>query len=142
MDDANPREAFLPAPEGGRSFHARAVDAARPHRERVAADLSKLAFERVFPELAAALAAQAPDAPLPEVRDAALIFLYRLLFLFYAEDRGLLPVLDPRYGAYALRDNVRRRCGPAHGRGRRLLRTRGALLDDDRRPVPDHRRGR
>ena len=111
MDDANPREAFVPAPEGGRSFHARAVDAARPHRERVAADLSKLAFARVFPELAAALAEQAPDAPLPEVRDAALIFLYRLLFLFYAEDRGLLPVRDPRYGAYALRDNVRRDVG-------------------------------
>ena len=105
------REAFVPAPEDGRSFHARAVDAARLHRERVAADLSKLAFERVFPELAAALAAGVPDAPLPEVRDAALIFLYRLLFLFYAEDRGLLPVRDPRYGAYALRDNVRRDVG-------------------------------
>jgi len=30
-----------------------------------------------------------------EVREAALIFLYRLLFLFYAEDRHLLPVRRP-----------------------------------------------
>jgi hypothetical protein len=40
---------------------------------------------------------------LEEVREAALILLYRLLFLFYAEDRGLLPVRDERYHAYSVR---------------------------------------
>jgi hypothetical protein len=40
---------------------------------------------------------------LEEVREAALILLYRLLFLFYAEDRGLLPVRDERYAAYSVR---------------------------------------
>ena len=44
---------------------------------------------------------------LPEVRQAALIFLYRLLFVLYAEDRGLLPVNDSRYDDYGLRKPVR-----------------------------------
>ena len=36
-----------------------------------------------------------------------MIFLYRLLFVLYAEDRGLLPVNDTRYADYGLRKNVR-----------------------------------
>ena len=48
-----------------------------------------------------------PEAPLAEVREAALILLYRLLFILYAEDRDLLPVRDERYDDYALRDRVR-----------------------------------
>ena len=42
-----------------------------------------------------------------EVRDAALILLYRLLFILYAEDRSLLPVRDTRYDDYGLREKVR-----------------------------------
>ncbi len=37
------------------------------------------------------------------MRDAALILLYRLLFILYAEDRDLLPVRDSRYDDYSLR---------------------------------------
>ena len=44
---------------------------------------------------------------LPEVLSAALIFLYRLLFVLYAEDRGLLPFNYPRYDDYGLRKPVR-----------------------------------
>ena len=44
---------------------------------------------------------------MPEVREAALILLYRLLFIFYAEDRDLLPVRNTRYDDYAMRDRVR-----------------------------------
>ena len=44
---------------------------------------------------------------LEEVRSATLIFLYRLLFVLYAEDRGLLPVNDSRYDDYGLRKRVR-----------------------------------
>ncbi|MFX9054126.1 hypothetical protein ABTN50_19475, partial [Acinetobacter baumannii] len=36
-------------------------------------------------------------------RQATLILLYRLLFILYAEDRGLLPVRDTRFDDYALR---------------------------------------
>lgn len=65
-----------------------------------------MVFDRVFPKLVAALANTA-GASLSEVRAAALIFLYRVLFILYAEDRGLLPVNDLRYDDYGLRKRVR-----------------------------------
>ena len=100
------REAFLAGTTDPRTFHQRAIEEGRFYEERVAADLSSLVFEHVFPTLARSIAA-APEAPLPEVREAALILLYRLLFIFYAEDRDLLPVRNTRYDDYALRDKVR-----------------------------------
>ena len=101
------REAFLPGAADARTFHQRAIAEGRYYEERVAASLSDLVFGQVFPELARAIAAAEPDAPLPEVREAALLLLYRLLFILYAEDRDLLPVRDGRYDDYALRDRVR-----------------------------------
>jgi len=97
------REAFLRDGVDQRSFHDRARAEAAFYEERVAASLSRLVFDQVFPDLARALADSAPQAPLHEVRDAALVLLYRLLFLLYAEDRDLLPVSDGRYDDYALR---------------------------------------
>lgn len=97
------REAFLRAGIDQRSFHDAARAEAAFYEERVAASLSRLVFDQVFPDLARALADSAPHAPLHEVRDAALVLLYRLLFLLYAEDRDLLPVSDGRYDDYALR---------------------------------------
>ena len=111
------REAFLPGDADSRTLHQRALDEGRFHQERVAANLSNLVFGRVFPELARAIAVEAPDAPLPEVRDAALVVLYRLLFILYAEDRDLLPVRDERYDDYGLRDKVRGDVGRRKDRG-------------------------
>ena len=111
------REAFLPGAADERTFHQRAIDEGRFYEERVAANLSDLVFGQVFPALARAIAAAAPDAPLPEVREAALILLYRLLFILYAEDRDLLPVRDERYDDYALRDKVRGDVGDRKDRG-------------------------
>ncbi len=101
------REAFVTGTTDPRTFHQRAIKEGRYYEERVAANLSNLVFGQVFPELARAIAAAAPEAPLPEVREAALIFLYRLLFILYAEDRDLLPVRNTGYDDYALRDKVR-----------------------------------
>ena len=101
------REAFLPGVVSGHTLHQRVLDEGRVYEERVAADLSELVFKQLFPKLARAIAEAAPDAPLPEVRDAALILLYRLLFILYAEDRSLLPVRDARYDGYGLREKVR-----------------------------------
>ena len=101
------REAFLAGPTDPRTFHQRAIEEGRFYEERVAASLSALVFDRVFPGLARALAAAAPEAALPKVREAALILLYRLLFILYAEDRDLLPVRNKRYDDYALREKVR-----------------------------------
>ena len=100
-------EAFLAGPTDPRTFHQRAIKEGRFYEERVAASLSALVFGQVFPKLARAIAAAAPEAPLPDVREASLVLLYRLLFILYAEDRDLLPVRNTSYDDYALREKVR-----------------------------------
>ena len=97
------RGSFIKEGTDARSFHERARAAAAFYEERVAASLSRLVFEQVFPSLATAIAHAAPQAALQDVREASLVLLYRLLFLLYAEDRDLLPVTDARYDDYALR---------------------------------------
>ncbi|MEM5501848.1 hypothetical protein WNY59_09625 [Ahrensia kielensis] len=104
------REAFIPGADG-RSFHQRAVDEGRYYEERVANDLSDLVFNQIYPLLARSIAHAEPKADLEEVREAALILLYRLLFILYAEDRDLLPVKDKRYDDYGLRLRVREDVG-------------------------------
>lgn len=101
------KEAFLPGAADPRTFHRRSIDESRFYEERVAGNLSKLVFGEVFPKLARAIARASPAAPLERVREAVLVYLYRLLFILYAEDRNLLPVRDDRYDDYALRDKVR-----------------------------------
>ena len=117
------RAAFLPQPwdNAGRTFHAYALNEARIYEEKVSQDLGARVFQDIFPQLADALARgdlhaqthetgygqfkreQFTPAYLDEVREAALVLLYRLLFLFYAEDRNLLPVRDARYAPYSVR---------------------------------------
>ena len=106
------REAFLAGATDPRTFHQRAMEEGRFYEERVAADLSALVFARVFPAISRSIAGAAPEAPLPEVREAALILLYRLLFIFYAEDRDLLPVRNTRYDDYCVARQGARRCRP------------------------------
>ena len=105
------REAFLPGAVDSRTFHQRALDEGRFYEQRVAGNLSNLVFGQVFPDLTEAIAARRPEAPLADVREAALVLLYRLLFVLYAEDRNLLPVRDPRYDDYGLRSRVREDVG-------------------------------
>ncbi|MBR0554998.1 hypothetical protein J5J10_04825 [Ciceribacter sp. L1K23] len=100
------REAFVPTVDH-RTFHQRAIDEGRFYEERVAKNLSDLVFGFAFPALAQGIANAAPKAELQEVREAALVLLYRLLFILYAEDRDLLPIRDPRYDDYGLREKVR-----------------------------------
>jgi Cu/Ag efflux protein CusF len=113
------REAFQIQPWDSerRTFHEYALAEARRYEERVSQDLGQRVFDTVFPDLANALASGDPRAIQPptreylnEVREAALMLLYRLLFVLYAEDRGLLPVRDARYFNYSLRrirENIR-----------------------------------
>ncbi len=44
---------------------------------------------------------------LEEIRANTFVLIYRLLFLFYAEDRRLLPLEDPNYRSYSLRELAR-----------------------------------
>jgi Eco57I restriction-modification methylase len=120
------RSAFLPQdwdiePTTARTFHAFALNEARLYEEKVSQDLGARVFDDIFPQLADALARgdlhakthevgygqfkrqQYTAEYLDEVREAALVLLYRLLFLFYAEDRNLLPVRDARYAPYSVR---------------------------------------
>ncbi len=101
------REAFVPAGADPRTFHEKALEEGKFYEERVAEDLSNKVFGEVFPELVRAIVKAAPEADLQDVREAALILLYRLLFILYAEDRDLLPVKDTRYDDYGLRNKVR-----------------------------------
>ena len=98
------RTAFERAGATAASFHDTARREAAFYEERVAKSLSDLVFNRLYPALGKAIAKAAPAAiELEEVRQATLILLYRLLFVLYAEDRGLLPVRDKRFDDYALR---------------------------------------
>tara|TARA_R100001129_G_scaffold50288_1_gene34840 strand:+ start:225 stop:4382 length:4158 start_codon:yes stop_codon:yes gene_type:complete len=99
------RTAFERTAKDAPSFHDRARREAAFYEERVAKNLSDLVFEKLYPSLGKAIADKAPaDTDLDEIRNATLILLYRLLFILYAEDRGLLPVKDKRYDDYALRE--------------------------------------
>ena len=100
------RESFALRDGATTTFLEAALAEGRRYEEQVAQDLSGVVFERVFPNLVNALAKDLGGS-LAESRDAALIFLYRLLFVLYAEDRGLLPVNDARYDDYGLRKRVR-----------------------------------
>ena len=100
------RASFVPEPGAATTFLERALAEGKRYEEQVAQDLSGVVFECVFPRLIDAIARES-GKDLDESRDAALIFLYRLLFVLYAEDRGLLPVNDVRYDDYGLRKRVR-----------------------------------
>jgi hypothetical protein len=115
--------AFTPN-DAGRTFHERALQEGRFWEERVARNLSNVVFGHVFPALAAALGEHdrphvtAPDERyLAEVREGALILLYRLLFVLYAEDRNLLPDESGPYSEYAL-TRIRQEIADARSRGR------------------------
>ena len=110
------REAFLAQDwdRENRTYHAVALSEARLYEETVSQKLGERVFTELFPDLANALAASDLHAGkdsmgnytrayLEELRESSLVLLYRLLFVFYAEDRSLLPVRDIRYVDYSLR---------------------------------------
>ena len=148
------REAFHPQSWDGerRSYHAIALTEARRYEETVSHKLGERVFAEVFPDLANALAASDlhankdgdgcyTGAYLDELREAALVLLYRLLFVLYAEDRALLPVRDARYQDYSLtalrdqiadkRDNGRGFSGTASNYWSRLVNLFSIIADGD-----------
>ncbi|MCY3777035.1 MAG: restriction endonuclease, partial [Candidatus Aminicenantes bacterium] len=100
------RDSFTLKKGATSSFLELALAEGKRYEEQVAQDLSGIVFESAYPKLVEALA-DATGENLPDVRQSALIFLYRLLFVLYAEDRNLLPVNDLRYDDYGLRKRVR-----------------------------------
>jgi hypothetical protein len=101
------REAFL-SDSAGETFHGLALREGKRWEAKVAKTLSSAIFN-VFQALADALAKSDPSRPftlsqayLDELRHGALIVLYRLLFVLYAEDRNLLPDEMGPYAPYCL----------------------------------------
>jgi hypothetical protein len=101
------RSAFLPV--DGLTVHEVALRDGRQWEERVTRTLSHTVFRDVYPSLAEAIVDADPQrdaalsaAYLESVRQGALILLYRLLFVLYAEDRNLLPDETGPYREYAL----------------------------------------
>ncbi|MFL6758889.1 Eco57I restriction-modification methylase domain-containing protein [Sphingomonas sp.] len=106
------RDAFQAAPSG-RTRLEQAIADSRSFEARVTDQLADTVFDPVFPGLANALAAADPERPeeigtgyLAEVREAALTWLYRLLFVLYAEDRDLIPTRRWHGGLRAMREQI------------------------------------
>jgi len=118
------RDAFLSA-HHGQTLHALVRDQGKHWEAGIAADLSRTVFDEVYPGLVKAIAQHDPqrDAALSatylsEVRQGALIFLYRLLFVLYAEDRSLLPVERDAFKEFSLaklREEIARKFSDGSG---------------------------
>jgi hypothetical protein len=103
------REAFTPTDWRKESFLELALEEGKKWERRVSENLENKIFFEVFPsiakgfiEVAAKRGREKNEELLSEVYENTLIFLYRVLFLLYAEDRELLPVYDENYRPYSL----------------------------------------
>lgn len=104
------REALTPDPHG-RSFVQRVHQGSATYAREISDKLKELIFEQVVPEIAGGFVVyrskqrgirQETDASLREIYAATLSLLYKLLFLLYAEARGLLPMDNPGYRQQSL----------------------------------------
>jgi hypothetical protein len=98
------QEALVKDPQG-RNFLERVREGSTTYAQRVGNELKALVFDRVFPGLAGGFVADASrrgeSITSDQVYEATLSFLYKLLFLLYAEARNLLPI-DRDYRDYSL----------------------------------------
>ncbi|MBD2480804.1 N-6 DNA methylase [Planktothrix sp. FACHB-1365] len=89
------QEAFVKDSQG-RNFLERVREGSTTYSTRVGNELKALVFDRIFPNLAGGFVADATRREQPvtseQVYEATLSFLYKLLFLLYAEARNLLPI--------------------------------------------------
>lgn len=97
--------AFVPDARG-RSFVQRIHEGSATYARRISDKLKELVYEEVMPEVAGGFVAyryhqvgarEESAADLRLIYRASLSLLYKLLFILYAEARGLLPVSNPGY---------------------------------------------
>ncbi|MCZ6677710.1 MAG: N-6 DNA methylase [Candidatus Poribacteria bacterium] len=98
------RDAFLPDAEG-RCFLDAVLAGSQQHTVGVSGDLKNRVYEALRLLIGGFLdhprnAFDKTDPPLDEIHTNGLILLYRVLFILYAESRGLLPVENPDYAAH------------------------------------------
>ncbi len=101
------RDSWIPQEGERETFLDRLLEEGRRRDAELADDLSDVIFKNVYPEIVRLFWNKQPDANSGDVARAALYFLYRLLFIYYAEDRGMLNTEDPRYQQVSLRHKVR-----------------------------------
>ena len=101
------RQSWIPVEGELESFLDRLLEAGRRRDAKVADDLSDVIFNHVYPDLVRLFWDKQPDAEPDIVARAALTFLYRLLFIYYAEDRGMLDTENQGYRPHSLRHSVR-----------------------------------
>lgn len=100
------REAF--SNHDDQSRHLRAIVAGRHYELRVTTEMGEVIFHSIFPKIVQEIARLQPTASPNQLRDESLLFLFRLLFILYAEDRGLLPLHNTSYRYHrAFRTKVR-----------------------------------
>jgi hypothetical protein len=152
------RDAFVP--DAGKTFHEAALEEGEQWKARVTDNLSAVVFGgSMMRTLATEIAGAAglsgdalTPAALEDVREGALILLYRLLFVFYAEDRNLLPDEAGPYASYSItrlrmdlaRDRKAGRTLSRHGRGRwgQLVTVfRAIACGDDALGIPPYNGG-
>ena len=112
------RDSWVPAAGERESFLDRILEAGRRRDAKVADDLSNVIFDHVYPDLVRLFWSKQPDAEPDIVARAALTFLYRLLFIYYAEDRGMLDTENHGYRSHSLRYSVRDPIAEQHGASR------------------------
>ncbi|NPB04310.1 MAG: hypothetical protein GXO39_07875 [Thermotogae bacterium] len=120
------KEAFIPTEWRHKTFLEIALEEGRKWEERVTEDLKEKIFYEVVPLIAKGFLesvkrkdrdVKMDDNLIEKIYDNTLIFLYRLLFLLYAEDRDLLPVRKQEYKDYSLseiREEVKKRIKENH----------------------------
>ena len=132
------RDSWVPAAGERESFLDRILEAGRRRDAKVADDLSDVIFDHVYPDLVRLFWSKQPDAEPDIVARAALTFLYRLLFIYYAEDRGMLDTENHGYRSHSLRYSVRDPIAEQHGASRfstvstqfwQRLKTLRAIID-------------
>ncbi len=104
------RAAFTPDAQG-RSFVQRVHEGSATYAREISDKLKELVYAEVMPEIAAGFIAyrreqlgvtEETEASLREIYQASLSLLYKLLFLLYAEARGLLPMQNAGYREQSL----------------------------------------
>lgn len=104
------RDAFLPD-AWGKSFVQRVHEGSTLYARQISDKLKELVFEEVMPLIAGGFVAyryhrlgvrEETEETLREIYQASLSLLYKLLFLFYAEARGLLPITNEGYREQSL----------------------------------------
>ena len=100
------KDAFLEKAEvGGNTFLDYAVEEGKSWETELTENLKDRIYKEVIPSLAKGMYKSLPEGErdLAKIYEATLILLYRLLFILYAEDKGLLPPRDEKYDDYSLR---------------------------------------